>query len=87
MEAKMKLGPNTKVYNLLSQYPFIKDYLIQLHPHFKKLNNPVMVQTLGRVATLSKAADAVSIPIKEFISGIADEIKEKTGEDALIEII
>lgn len=76
----MKLTPDTKIYELLSAFPFIKDYLIQLHPHFKKLNNPVMMQTLGRVATLRKAANAADIPIGTFIPGIADEIKKKTGE-------
>jgi hypothetical protein len=78
----MILKPDTKVFDLLSAYPFIKEYLIQLHPHFKKLNNPVMMQTMGRVASLSKAADAAGIPIEKFISGIAEEIKKKTGENA-----
>lgn len=75
----MKLGPNIKVYDLLTAYPFIKDYLIELHPHFKQLNNPVMLNTLGRVATLERAASAVDIPVNEFISGLAGEIKNKTG--------
>ncbi len=77
----MKLEPNSKAYNLLTSYPFIKDYLIQLHPHFKKLNNPVMLKTLGRVATLKMAADAAGSPIDKFISGIAEEIKKNTGEE------
>jgi hypothetical protein len=82
----MKLGPNTKVHELLSAYPFIKDYLVKLHPHFKKLNNPVMLQTFGRVATLHKAADAVDIPVNNFVSGISEEIKNKTGETVEQEI-
>jgi hypothetical protein len=78
----MKIGPNTKVYDVLSNYPFIKDYLIQLHPHFKKLSNPVMMQTMGRIATLHKAAEAVDIPIDRFLSEISDEIKKRTGQAA-----
>ncbi len=81
----MKLSPNLKVHDLLTAYPYIKDYLIQLHPHFKKLNNPIMLQTLGRVATLEKAASAAGIPTYKFIAGIADEIKIKTGETIEIE--
>lgn len=76
----MKLAPDAKVHDLLSVYPFLKDYLIRLHPHFKKLNNPVLLHTVGRVATLNKAAEAAGIPVDEFISGIADEIKKQTGE-------
>jgi hypothetical protein len=76
------LKPETKVHELLSMYPFIKEYLIQLHPHFEKLNNPVMMQTLGRVATLNRAAKAVDIPVDTFISGIEEEIKKQTGQAA-----
>ncbi len=81
----IKLGRNMKVHDLLTAYPFIKDYLIQLHPHFKKLNNPLMMKTVGRVATLNKAASAAGIPTDKFISGIADEIKIKTGGTIEIE--
>jgi hypothetical protein len=56
--------------------------MIQLYPHFKKLNNPVMLQTLGRVATLEKAASAAGIPTYKFISGISDEIQKRTGQAA-----
>jgi hypothetical protein len=76
----MKLGASTKVHELLSTYPFIKDYLLQLHPHFKKLNNPIMMQTVVKVATLNMAAGAVGIPIDKFIEDLADEIKNRTGK-------
>jgi hypothetical protein len=78
----MILTPETRVFDLLSQYPFIKEYLIQLHPHFIKLNNPVMMQTLGRIATLHRASQAVEIPVDTFISGIENEIKKQTGQAA-----
>lgn len=81
----MILRPDTKVHDLLSAYPFIKEYLIELHPHFKKLNNPIMLQTLGRIATLEKAAGAAGIPIDEFISGIAEEISNRTGQAVKVE--
>jgi hypothetical protein len=81
----MTLGLKTKVHELLTTYPFIKGYLIQLHPHFKTLNNPLMMKTVGRVATLNKAANAVGIPIDRFLSGIADEIKKRTGEPIELE--
>jgi hypothetical protein len=45
-----------------------------------------MLQTMGRVATLNKAADAVDIPVDKVISGIAAEIKSKTGQEVGIEI-
>jgi hypothetical protein len=79
-EEEMHIGAKTKVHDILSTYPFIKEYLIRLHPHFKTLNNPLVVKTVGKVATLNKAANTVGIPIDRFLSGIADEIKNRTGE-------
>ncbi len=81
----MKLGPETKVHDLLAAYPFIKEYLINLHPHFKKLNNPILSQTLGRIANLNRAAAAVNIPPDTFIAGIAGEIKNRTGKAVELE--
>jgi hypothetical protein len=44
-----------------------------------------MMKTVGRVATLERAASAVNIPFDSFVSGIADEIKNKTGETVEVE--
>ncbi len=44
-----------------------------------------MLQTMGRIATLNKAAETVDIPIDKFLSGIADEIKERTGRAVELE--
>jgi hypothetical protein len=77
----MKLEPGTRVLDLLTAYPFVKEYFLKLHPHFEKLNNPVMLKTVGRVATLNMAADAAKIPIDNLIAGIAEEVKKTTGEE------
>ena len=41
---------------------------------------PVIMQTMGRIATLNKAAEAADIPVDEFLSGIAVEINKRTGQ-------
>jgi hypothetical protein len=50
----MELTPKTKITAVLAAYPFIKDYLISINQNFKALDNPVMMNTLGRMATLSQ---------------------------------
>ena len=52
----MQNGPKTKVEELLFKYPFVKEFLMNLDPHFRALDNPLLRKTLGRVATLSKVA-------------------------------
>jgi DUF438 domain-containing protein len=81
----MTINPKTKVSELLKEYPFIKDFLVELNPHFKALDNPIMRRTLGRVASLSKAAMIGGIDIVELMSGIAAEIKTRTGKEVQVE--
>ncbi|WP_456431877.1 DUF1858 domain-containing protein [Nitratifractor sp.] len=46
----------TKISELLSDYPGMKETLIAINPKFKKLNNPVLRRTLARVASVKQAA-------------------------------
>ena len=46
----------TKIHDLLNDYQGMKEILIAINPKFKKLNNPVLRRTLGRVAGVRQAA-------------------------------
>ena len=46
----------TKIHDLLNDYQGMKEILIGINPKFKKLNNPVLRRTLGRVAGVRQAA-------------------------------
>ena len=76
----MKTSPKTKVNDLLARYPFLKDFLVKLNPEFKMLDNPFMRKTVGRLATLGKAAMIGGMDVKKLLDDIAAEIKKKTGE-------
>ena len=77
----MKLSPDTRVNDLLKEYPFIKEFLVKLDSHFKALDNPLLRKTLGRFATLSKVAMVGGIELNRLLEEIAGEIKNKTGQD------
>ncbi|MGE5173266.1 MAG: DUF438 domain-containing protein [Betaproteobacteria bacterium] len=76
----MELSPKTKVNDIISRYPFLKDFLISLNPEFKMLDNPFMRKTVGRIASLGKVAMIGGMAVKKLIDDIAAEIKRKTGE-------
>jgi len=76
----MNLNPKTKVNDLLASHPFLKDFLISLNPEFKMLDNPIMRKTVGKFATLGKAAMLGGMDVKKLLDDIAAEIKKKTGE-------
>jgi DUF438 domain-containing protein len=76
----MELNPKTKVNDLITRYPFLKDYLIKLNPEFRMLDNPFMRKTVGRIASLGKAAMIGGMDVKKLLDDIAAEIRQKTGE-------
>jgi uncharacterized protein len=76
----MKLSAKTRVNDLLARYPFLKDYLISRNDEFKMLDNPFLRKTVGKLASLGKAAMITGMDVKELLNGIAAEIKNQTGE-------
>jgi DUF438 domain-containing protein len=76
----MELNAKTKIDDLLKQYPFLLDFLITLSPAFKNLKNPVMRKTIGKVASLEKAAGIGGLEVESLISALHAEIKKQTGD-------
>jgi DUF438 domain-containing protein len=80
----MDLSPKTKVNDLLSSYPFLKDFLISLNPEFKMLDNPFLRKTVGKLASLGKAAMIGGMDVNKLLDDVAGEIKRKTGEAVMV---
>ena len=75
----MTITPKTTIHTLLKEYPFLLDYLAGYDPEFGKLTNPVLRRTMGRMATLEKAAGMANIPLNQLMNDVAAEIEAKTG--------
>ena len=75
----MQISANTKIDNLLKEYPFLEDFLIRLSPKFKGLRSPIMRKTIGKVATLGKVAAIGGLDLDEFLGDLRDEIKRHKG--------
>lgn len=54
------------VYQLIQQYPELKDVLVQLG--FTPLQNEKMLQTVGRMMPLEKGAEQIGLPQAELIA-------------------
>ncbi|UFS72531.1 DUF1858 domain-containing protein [Geomonas sp. RF6] len=70
----MNLNGNTKLADLLEKHPFLLDYLVHRAPAFKKLENPVLRKTVGKVATLSQVAAKAGIAEEVLVEEIAGKI-------------
>ena len=78
----MQLSAKTKVDDLLKQYPFLLDYLTTLSPKFENLKNPIMRKTIGKVATLEKAALIGGLKVEDLIAALKGEIENQSGGTA-----
>ena len=79
-ESTMELSSKTKVTELLLTYPFLRGFLISLDPQFKALDNPVMMKTLGRVATLGRVTMVTGVALEKLMPAIAEEVKKQTND-------
>jgi DUF438 domain-containing protein len=77
--APLTLTPKTTVHTLLNRYPSLIDFLANYHPEFKKLTNPVLRRTMGRMATMDTVAEMGNLPLNKLIDDIAAEIERRTG--------
>lgn len=75
----MDITPKTKVGELLENYPFLEEMLIEISPTFVVLKNPILRRTVAKVATLQQAASIGDIKIEELIN----LLRKKVGQDPL----
>jgi hypothetical protein len=73
------LTPKTTIGTLLSEYPFLLQYLADYHPEFKRLTNPVTRRTVARLATLERVAGMAGVPTQKLLADVAAEIAARTG--------
>ena len=74
----IEISKNDTVYDLVSQYPEIKDVLFELG--FVDIVKPGMLQTAGRIMTLSKGAAMKKISLNvvaEKLNALGFELKEE----------
>ena len=79
--AKIDINPTTKVKDLLENYPELEEELIAMAPPFKKLKNPFLRRSIGKVATIKNIASVADIPQTELIN----KIRKAVGQEPTTE--
>ena len=64
----------TKISELLNDYPGMKETLIAINPKFKKLNNPVLRRTLAKVASVKQAAIVGGMEPLELLNRLRESV-------------
>jgi hypothetical protein len=79
MNHQLIITPRTKILQLIEAYPGIEEVLIGYVPAFGKLRNPVLKNTVARVATLQQAASIANINVEDLINRLRKEV----GQDLI----
>ena len=75
----MLLSKETTIYTLTKDYPFLVDALADHNSMFEKLRNPMLRQTMGRIATIEKVAGMGDESVLDLLLFIAGKIMATTG--------
>ncbi|MCK5038953.1 MAG: DUF438 domain-containing protein [Thermoplasmata archaeon] len=75
----MELTGKTKFMDMLKEYPFLLDYLLEMSDKYDKLNNSLTRRTMGRFATLDTVAGMGDFETPDFLSRIEKEIERNAS--------
>ena len=70
-----EITKDTKVFDIVDQYP--ETLQIFLDFGFSQMANPVMRNTMGRVATLDMATKMHNVDLDKFLNALNDKIAAK----------
>ncbi|MGE5313541.1 MAG: DUF1858 domain-containing protein [Acidobacteriota bacterium] len=76
------ITPKTKIYDLLEAYPQLEEVLIGLAPDFSKLRNPVLRNTVAKVASISQAAAIGGLNVEDLVN----KLRAAVGQDNIEQI-
>ncbi len=77
MNKQIEINPSTTIYALLVSYPELEELLIGMAPAFKKLKNPILRNTVAKVATLKQASAVGGIELNEMVSILRRAVGQK----------
>jgi hypothetical protein len=66
----MEITPQTKVGDLLKEFPELEETLLSLSPKYELLKNPILRKTVGRVATLQQVSVVGNVPLETLINSL-----------------
>jgi uncharacterized protein len=76
----MDITPDTKLKALVDEYPFLIDFMPTLSASYEQLKNPVMRETMFRVASIKRVAANGGFTPEELIAKIQAEIDRQTKD-------
>ncbi|MHA1994635.1 MAG: DUF438 domain-containing protein [Candidatus Hodarchaeales archaeon] len=76
--SKLVLSEATKIMDVIDEYPFLTDVLVELDPILRRFKNPILRKTVGRRATLTDVSDMINKDLNEVITFFSKKIEAST---------
>jgi hypothetical protein len=80
----LTITPDTKVAELLANFPDLEPVLVAQAPAFERLRNPVLRRTVARVTSLGQAAAIAGIDARQLVIALRRAAGQPVGEDAIV---
>lgn len=77
MDDNKIITPKSKVLQVIEQYPQLEEVLIDYVPAFKKLKNPFLRKTVGKITTLQQAASIGGVKVEDLVN----RLRKEAGQD------
>ena len=74
----MEITKETKLADLIAQYPWLKEEMAQVNPKFKMLNSPVGKIMMGK-ATIEEMSKRSGMETEQIINKLQELIKSVTA--------
>ncbi len=75
----LEITPQTKIDDLLREYPFLLDVLTAQSPVFGNLRSPFLRKTMGKVATLEMAANMAGLNVHDLVQALRSAVAQGGG--------
>lgn len=75
------LAKDTKIIDLIDEYPFLLEELIKFDSKLKLLKNPLIRKTLGRRATLVDVSKTAGVNFTKLVTFLAECIEKNAGKN------
>lgn len=81
------LSKDTKITDLIKEYPFLLETLIAFNSKLKLLKNPLIRKSIGRRATLVDVSKTANINFNKLVSHIVKSIEENSDKKVELDAV
>jgi ferredoxin len=77
IKASVKVTENDNMKKVIDMFPELKEYLLNISPKFKRLQNPFLYNFICRFMSFERAARTIKVPVDNLIDSVNSYLSER----------